>query len=700
MLNLGTYVVMDFRDLSVESDLAAITNDLFAFLSSIPYQMQECRLVVGIDTNFPIQDEFYEYGRQYVDYWNTVTVSLILGIIGIVIVLVLVSYLTVTTGKIDLNSRIYAKDFDRIPVEAIVLMIAGEIALIGYSMMRLLNTLYLNAVLVGSYSVLIIFANMIGLSAYLSLVRRVRTRNVWKRSVILRLTAGIRKCILNRKITVRIVLYYLSLLILNIGCCFFLNQLEWIVLIAFDLGFLYFLLREGVQRSQINEGIEQLKNGDIHYQFDLEKFHGSNRDMAENLNLIGSGIQKTVAENLKSERLKTDLITNVSHDIKTPLTSIINYIDLLKRQNVQDEKAVEYLKILENKSQRLKHLTEDLLEASKISSGNIKLEYMKLNFKELLLQTNGEFSEKFETKGLELVVRVPDGPVFIWADGRRIWRIVENLYNNVFKYAMPNTRVYVDIKVENERMEFSIKNISEQALNIEASELTERFIRGDISRSTEGSGLGLSIAKNLTELQNGEFSIYLDGDLFKVTVVFPLAKQENRAPGIALMEDDSEPETADFEESPEKQEEEPKKESILTRLGRKRPAPQWRSKRKKQKNRTKIRHKSGQNHTEQSALQAFPADFREISAGQTAFFDPKEKKRRYTGRKRQGEDPNKSKIKLTMRKKMYIIKQYRNLRLVLSCQKQVGSFFRLEARQKERRFYEGGTPCTTKYLQT
>ena len=140
---------------------------------------------------------------------------------------------------------------------------------------------------------------------------------------------------------------------------------------------------------------------------------------------------------------------------------------------------------------------------------------------------------------------------------------------DVFKYAMPNTRVYVDIKVENERMEFSIKNISEQALNIEASELTERFIRGDISRSTEGSGLGLSIAKNLTELQNGEFSIYLDGDLFKVTVVFPLAKQENRAPGIALMEDDSEPETADFEESPEKQEEEPKKESILTRLGRK-----------------------------------------------------------------------------------------------------------------------------------
>lgn len=567
--NLGTYVLMDFRDLSVDSDLVTITNDLFGFLSNIPYQMQECRLIIGIDTNFPIQDDFYEYGQQYVNYWNTITVSLILGIIGMVIGLVLISYLTITTGKIDANSRIYAKDFDRIPIEIILLLIAGEILLIGYSMLRLLNTLELNAVLVGSYSILIILANAIGLSSYLSLVRRIRTRSLWKRSIILWLMAGIHKCVLNRKITVRIIIYYLSFLILNIGCFFLLNYFESIVLIIFDIGFLYFLLREGVQRSAINEGIEQLKNGDIHYQFDLEKFNGSNKDMAENLNLIGNGIQKTVAENLKSERLKADLITNVSHDIKTPLTSIINYVDLLKRQNVQDEKVAEYLKILDNKSQRLKHLTEDLLEASKISSGNIKLEYMKLNFKELLLQTNGEFSEKFETKGLELIVHVPDDPVLIWADGRRIWRIVENLYNNVFKYAMPNTRVYVDIKVENEKMEFSIKNISEQALNIEASELTERFIRGDISRSTEGSGLGLSIAKNLTELQNGEFCIYLDGDLFKVTVVFPIVKPENRAPGIALMEDDSETEISDSEEMDEKDESEGKKESIITRLGRK-----------------------------------------------------------------------------------------------------------------------------------
>ena len=198
-------------------------------------------------------------------------------------------------------------------------------------------------------------------------------------------------------------------------------------------------------------------------------------------------------------------------------------MDLLKREDIQNERAKNYIAILEDKALRLKHLTDDLVEASKISSGNVKLELTRINFQELINQTNGEFSEKFEDKGLRFVVSMPEEPVVIEADGRRLWRIIENLYNNAAKYAMPNTRVYVELTIVGHMVRFSIKNISEQPLNIEAGELTERFIRGDVARSTEGSGLGLSIAKNLTELQKGRFDIYLDGDLFKVTIIFPEA---------------------------------------------------------------------------------------------------------------------------------------------------------------------------------
>lgn len=571
--NLGTYILMDFWDLSVDSDITALTNDLFNFLSSIPAQLRESRLVIGIDTDFPIEDEFYEYGQQYVKYWKTITMSVILEIISGVCFLILICYLTVTTGKIDHNSRIYSKDFDKIPIEILLGLIAGDIAVIGYSMFRLLGEIHLNAVLVICYGVVILVVNIIGVSAYLSIVRRVRTGTIWKKSMVCWMIRGIHKCVLNRKITTRMILYYTAFAAMHILCMILFGYRKGIpILLGFDFIFLYFLLREGVQRSEINEGIEHLKNGDIDYQFDVEKFNGNNREMAESINLIGNGIKKTVSENLKSERLKADLITNVSHDLKTPLTSIINYVDLLKRQNVQDEKAVEYLKILENKSQRLKHLTEDLLEASKISSGNIKLEWMKINFKELILQTNGEFSEKFEEKGLDLIVHASEGQALIWADGRRIWRIVENLYNNVFKYAMPNTRVYVDINIKNEEneVEFSIKNISQQALNIEASELTERFIRGDISRSTEGSGLGLSIAKNLTELQNGEFLIYLDGDLFKVTVKFPLVSSDNTPEDLVMTAEESETVGEEQAQEQEEIETETKKESLFARLGKKR----------------------------------------------------------------------------------------------------------------------------------
>ena len=232
------------------------------------------------------------------------------------------------------------------------------------------------------------------------------------------------------------------------------------------------------------------------------------------------GLDAAVENSLKKERMQTELITNVSHDLKTPLTSIINYVDLMKRENPTDPKIQEYLRILDEKSQRLKVLTEDVVEASKASTGNIKLEMNDIDFVEMVQQVIGEFEEKFQEKNLTMMVHFTDEPSIIYADGQRMWRVLENVFGNVVKYAMEGTRVYAEISNRNKKVTFSLKNISAQPLNISADELTERFIRGDVARNTEGSGLGLSIAKSLTELQGGEFKLYLDGDLFKVMITF------------------------------------------------------------------------------------------------------------------------------------------------------------------------------------
>ena len=256
-----------------------------------------------------------------------------------------------------------------------------------------------------------------------------------------------------------------------------------------------------------------------------EEFKGNLRNVAKYLNDIAGGFSNAIEENLKSERMKTELITNVSHDLKTPLTSIINYVDLLKAENIENEKAKEYIEVLDNKSQRLKKLTEDLVEASKASSGNIKLTMEKLKVKELIHQVTGEFEDKFEARKLETILSYPEENVFILADSRYLYRVLENIYSNIAKYAKEDTRVYVDIVKNNKKVLIAIKNISKEQLNISADELMQRFVRGDSSRNTEGSGLGLSIAKSLTELQGGSFDIYLDGDLFKVVIEFPIVEE-------------------------------------------------------------------------------------------------------------------------------------------------------------------------------
>ena len=244
------------------------------------------------------------------------------------------------------------------------------------------------------------------------------------------------------------------------------------------------------------------------------------KEHGRDLNEIGKGMAIAVEDRLKSERMKTELITNVSHDIKTPLTSIINYADLISKEETKNRKTKEYCDVLVRQSEKLKRLLEDLVEASKAASGNLEVDMMPLNASIFVQQSAGEYEERLEKAGLKLVTSLPEEEITIMADGRRMWRIFDNLMNNILKYGQSDTRVYLSLKKEDGNAVFVFRNTSRDELNISPEELMERFTRGDSSRNSEGNGLGLSIARSLTELQNGKMELDIDGDLFKVTLSF------------------------------------------------------------------------------------------------------------------------------------------------------------------------------------
>jgi signal transduction histidine kinase len=292
---------------------------------------------------------------------------------------------------------------------------------------------------------------------------------------------------------------------------------SWIVekiVLALAVGYFALVLRK------LQAGGKALAAGDLAYQVDTSKMFWDFKQHGENLNSIAGGMSLAVDERMKSERLKTELITNVSHDIKTPLTSIINYADLITKEPTDNEKITEYCEVLTRQSERLKKLIEDLVEASKASTGNLEVLLAPCEVGVLLTQAAGEYEKRLADGNLTLVTRQPEHPVTILADGRRLWRVFDNLMNNICKYAQPGTRVFLTLEDTDGQAVISFKNISRCELDVSSDELLERFVRGDSSRSTEGSGLGLSIAQSLTELQNGTLALTIDGDLFKVTLRF------------------------------------------------------------------------------------------------------------------------------------------------------------------------------------
>lgn len=283
------------------------------------------------------------------------------------------------------------------------------------------------------------------------------------------------------------------------------------------------LCRWTMYLRRLRQGSQAIAAGNLNHQIDTTRMPHDLQAIGEDLNNISDGLAGAVNEKMKSERFKAELITNVSHDLKTPLTSIINYVNLLKTTHQTDPTAQEYIEVLDRKSQRLKKLTEDLVEASKASTGVLSVNREKIGMAQLIDQALGEWTEKLEERKLTVVSSLPEGETWVYADGRHLWRVIDNLLSNCAKYAMEGTRIYVDLVRGHGQVTLSVKNISREALNIPPERLMERFVRGEESRTTEGSGLGLSIARSLTELQGGTFELTVDGDLFKASVSLPQA---------------------------------------------------------------------------------------------------------------------------------------------------------------------------------
>lgn len=522
---------------------------------------------VAVDTTYTIQDQFYQNKVAYdnnIPYFKGTTWLLVLSII---LFLGATIWLTLEAGRTAEDEELHLNGFDHWKTEIAAVLIV-LIWIVGsyigihfwngniYTMINDIPTylkdggtyfeyyyargmdvssaymsasLYLPSLSIAElaeiyfYGVFTLGCFFMG---YVSLIKRIKGRNLWKNSLLRVIVRFIYKIYDNRKKTTKTVLLLCGFFLVQGIAVLFRNGVTMLLVLLADVGVFYVVLNGLLLKEKLKKGIEEIALGNMEYQIPLQGLRGENLKLAEMINGIANGFHMAVEEAMKNERLKTDLITNVSHDIKTPLTSIINYVAILKQSDIADPKIQGYLDILEAKAQRLKTLTEDVVEASKVSSGNISLEYMDVDLVEMIQQTEGEMAEKFEARDLKMIVNLPAEPAVVHVDGRRMWRVLENIFGNAAKYAMPGTRVYADLKLEEDTVDLSLKNVSEHQLNISVDELTERFIRGDLSRSSEGSGLGLSIAQSLTTMQGGTFNLYLDGDLFRVNIRFPRVKKQ------------------------------------------------------------------------------------------------------------------------------------------------------------------------------
>lgn len=457
--------------------------------------------------------------------------------VSFVLLVIILIYLVIAIGHTKDKEGIDLNDLDKIPIEIIIavatIIITIVICVASEGVYYVTDEYYnfaFNLVIAGYFVAYISLA-----ITSITIIKRIKAKVLIRKSLTGRVCIWIFKCIkkffekmskawneitssMNR--TGKLLIYLFGLGLMSILMIMAFSGFGLFIDICVIAYCLYKFIEKMNCYHKIEEHLKKMYEGDNSTKLNSSDFTPEFQNVVKYINDISSGFENAIEEGIKSERLKTELITNVSHDIKTPLTSIINYVDLIKKEEPEDEKIKEYVEILDNKSQRLKKLTEDLVEASKASSENVKLNLEKINTVELLKQSIGEFEDKFNAKNLEVITSISDEEIFINADSRYMYRVVENLFSNISKYALDGSRVYVDINKIDNRVRITVKNISKERLNISADELMQRFVRGDKSRTTEGSGLGISISKSLTELQKGIFKLQVDGDLFKVELEF------------------------------------------------------------------------------------------------------------------------------------------------------------------------------------
>lgn len=522
---MGSYIYYDSSNFTFETNVGGMEQNYYnqmVLFQNLPEK--NCVLIISADTAFPYADDLSVAKKEFDKLYPWTRGSLRLVVVSVIAWLLCFCYLTVTAGKRAEDAEIHLNRFDHLKTEIAIVFLLGGVGLIGAAGYHVAMQEMGTGTKMVSAAILALVGVAFFMTFYLSLVRRVKGETFWDNSI----TMWAVKILTDMKdgekavrrvfllMTIKAVIW-LAFAILGFGfghiwaVALLLVCLVWEILLS---------VKEASARKKVFEGIRRITQGELDYKIPEENLTGDNKQLASSVNHIGDGLSEAIGNSVRDERMKANLITNVSHDIKTPLTSIINYIGLLKMEDIQNENARNYIEVLDQKTQRLKQLTEDLVEASRITSGNVTLSMEEIDFVELVRQTGGEFNERLEDRGLNIITKLPKGPLHIMADGRQLWRVIGNLYSNVIKYALSDTRVYVALEEKEGWAVFSMKNISAEQVSVPSTDLTERFIRGDVSRTTEGSGLGLSIVKSLTELMNGRFSIELDGDLFKAEVAF------------------------------------------------------------------------------------------------------------------------------------------------------------------------------------
>ncbi len=534
--NNKSYLFFSVADRKSESNNAYLNwldiNEFSNQLNNAPIE-----LYAAVDDQLKPGDVFYEIQEEHKKVHDVIPTFLIIAIAAFAAGLCSFIYLAAVAGRDAKDGEVkpalidwFYNDLHTITVFLAAVLSIGAADWVSGSFGDDIS------IGIGIFAILLIDM-LIGLSYILSMIRHIKRKTLFRHTLIYSLfkvaAHALTQCFAAKTFKPAIKLSLLAYCGLNAILFAIATHLSssgfWFVILmltVFNIAVIYYVSKALTSLSGIIKWVREMTKGNLEYALDTSSMSAAFAAFAQDIGNLQTGIKQAVSEAVKGERLKTELITNVSHDLKTPLTSIINYVDLLKKENLDNETVNEYIGVLEDKSARLKQLVEDLLEASKAASGDMTVTFSSIDLCALAEQSAAEFNEKALETGLDVRIKLCEKPVMVHGDGALMWRIMDNLLSNVVKYSQRNSRVYININVTDTSGVITVKNISEAALDIPSEQLLERFVRGDLSRSTEGSGLGLSIAKSLAELQGGALELRVDGDLFKVIVSLPLERDE------------------------------------------------------------------------------------------------------------------------------------------------------------------------------